>query len=192
MDKGKTGRVVCVLSSFSVTPLSEDILGSVQCRVLLDETEANVVLEVLAVLRAVESRDRDSGQTLLFNEPLDKSVVMRFTLSAWIIQVNLEGGDVCYHEVASLGQNGLQANTLQTGGQLLPLVIQHLRQLQEVTLWRPKELVLSPETLGHRLLSGSGTVVHRVLMDGLQVLYNGPCSNSPANLKQASLQYTQY
>lgn len=71
MDKGKTGRVVCVLSSFSVTPLSEDILGSVQCRVLLDETEANVVLEVLAVLRAVESRDRDSGQTLHYEEHIE-------------------------------------------------------------------------------------------------------------------------
>ncbi len=63
------------------------------------------------------------------------------------------GGDVGDHEVASLWHDGLQAHTLQTRGQLLPLVVQHRRQLLEVALWSPKKLVFSLKPLSYCLLS---------------------------------------
>lgn len=65
-------------------------------------------------------------------------------------------GDVCDHKIASLWHDGLQAHTLQTRGQLLSLVVQHRRQLLEVALWSPEQLVFSLKSLSDCLLLKPG------------------------------------
>ena len=66
-------------------------------------------------------------------------------------------GDVCDHKVSSLWYDGLQTYALQTGGQLPPLVLQSCRQLLQVALWSPQQLVLSLKSLSHCLLEQEGT-----------------------------------
>ena len=63
-----------------------------------------------------------------------------------------DGGDVCDHEVPALRHDGLQTHALQAGGQLPPAVVQHGRQLLEVTLRRAKQLVLPLKSTSYCLL----------------------------------------
>lgn len=77
-------------------------------------------------------------------------------MDAGVCSLLTDRGDVCHHVIASLWHDGLQTHTLQARGQLRSLLVQQCRQLLEVTLWGPKQLVFSLKSTSDCLLLKAG------------------------------------
>ena len=76
-------------------------------------------------------------------------------------------GDVSNHEVSSLGHDGLQAHTLQTGGEFGALVLHRGRQLLEVALRSPIHLVFSLKSTSDCLLMRTGMEEYKRVSKGV-------------------------
>lgn len=80
-----------------------------------------------------------------------------------------ERREICSHEISSLWHDGLQTDTGQTRGQLVPLVTQRCRKLLKVALRRTKRLMFSLKALSNCFLVKAGNKKEKYKGHGLMV-----------------------
>lgn len=92
-----------------------------------------------------------------------------------LIERLTDTGDVCCQIVASLGHNGLKTSSPQTRRQHVPFFLQQGRQLLKVTVWAPKQLVLSLKALGHSFLQEAPWTNKKKDLASLTLVHFGCC-----------------
>ena len=97
--------------------LLEDLSSLLESRIVLEETESNVVLAKVLVAIAIEGCGGKSGQALLLDQVLDELGVLALVVVSGEVLGQL--GDIGEHEVAAFGYDWGQTGVDEELGQIV-------------------------------------------------------------------------
>lgn len=146
----------------------EDLGSILECFVVLEETEADVVLTDELVALTVERRHRNGGQLLLLAQVSNKLVITR----AFSVRHELtrKRRDIREHEVAALWHNRRQASTNQQRCKCVTLWLEFALDRLVIRVRRAETRQLTLEATRNHLLEERGTAVNVVLVRHLAQL----------------------